>query len=209
VYTVAALSRIDFAENGVLVGASGWRDLLGDRAIANRAYVDVADPAQFASEFAGRYLPNGGRADTIRSLVRAEVVNQQQFFTLMRGYLALGLIVGIAGIGVIMIRAVRERRRQVGILRALGFQAGAVRASFVVESAFVAVEGVLIGTVLALVCSWSMTFTDEFGDIAFRIPVLAIVVLVLGTLACALAATALPARAASRIEPAVALRITD
>ena len=69
----------------------------------------------------------------------------------MRGYLALGSIVGIAGIGVIMVRAVRERRRQVGVLRALGFQATAVRRAFVVESAFVAVEGVVIGTVLALV----------------------------------------------------------
>ena len=45
--------------------------------------------------------------------------------------LAYVVLVGIAGIGVIMIRAVRERRRQVGVLRALGVQAAAVRRAFV------------------------------------------------------------------------------
>ena len=101
-----------------------------------------------------------------------QLSDQQQFFVLIRGYLALGLIVGIAGIGVIMVRAVRERRRQVGVLRALGVQAAAVRAAFVIESAFVAIEGLVIGTVLALVTAWSITLTDAFGaGLAFRVPV--------------------------------------
>ena len=128
-----------------------------------------------------------------------QLSDQQQFFVLIRGYLALGLIVGIAGIGVIMVRAVRERRRQVGVLRALGVQAAAVRAAFVVESAFVAVEGLVIGTVLALVTAWSITLTDAFGaGLAFRVPVFAIAGVVVGTLICALLATAAPGRARRR-----------
>src|SRR4029079_12751779 len=168
------------------------------------AYLDVRDPNGFADAFAGRFLANGGKAETLRVVVENAMAQQQQFFLLMRTYLALGLVVGIAGIGVIMVRAVRERRRQVGVLRALGFQANAVRAAFVIESAFVAVEGVLIGTVLALVCAWSITLTDAFAsEIASRVAVVSIALLVLGTLVCALAATAAPARSASRIEPAV------
>jgi putative ABC transport system permease protein len=74
----------------------------------------------------------------------------------------------------------------------------------------VAVEGVLIGTLLALLCSWSITLTDAFGSgIPFRVPIISIVVLMGGTLLCALAATALPARSAARIRPAVALRLAD
>ena len=62
-----------------------------------------------------------------------------------------------------------------------------MRSAFVVESAFVAVEGVLIGTVLALVTAWSITLTDAFGgDLEFTIPVFAIAVLVVGTLLCTL-----------------------
>jgi len=108
------------------------------------------------------------------------------------------------------VRAVRERRRQVGVLRALGVQAGSVRSAFVIESAFVAIEGLVIGTVLALVTAWSITLTDAFGSgLSFRVPVVSIVGVVVGTLICALLATAAPARAASRIRPAVALRLTD
>jgi putative ABC transport system permease protein len=209
-FTVAAISTVDVAPNGILASSEATDALLGPRAVPNRAYAAVDNPTQFAETFAGRFLVNGGEAETLAAIVERELEQQQQFFLLMRGYLALGLIVGIAGIGVIMVRAVRERRRQVGVLRALGFQAAAVRSAFVVESAFVAVEGVIIGTALALVCTWSITLTDAFGDgMSFRVPFGAIGVLMLGTLLFALVATAAPARAAAKIEPAVALRIAD
>ncbi len=209
-FTIAAISTPDVVGNGVLLGATAAHDLFGVRGVTNRAYLDVRDPAAFATAFAGRYLANGGKAEMLRGIVQDNMAEQQQFFLLMRTYLALGLVVGIAGIGVIMVRAVRERKRQVGVLRALGFQAAAVRAAFVVESAFVAVEGVLIGTVLALVCAWSITLSDAFGSsLAFRVPFGAIGLLVVGTFICALLATAAPARSAARIRPAVALRLSD
>ena len=87
-------------------------------------------------------------------------------------------MIGVVGIGVIMVRAVRERRRQVGVLRGLGFEAKAVRSSFVVESAFVAVEGVLVGVILARISRpLPMTLTDEFGGgLQFTIPVFSIAV---------------------------------
>jgi putative ABC transport system permease protein len=209
-FTVAAFMTDDVADNGMFVGQPVMHQIFGARAVANRAYLDVENPQAFSAAFAGHFLANGGQAETIRHIVQTEMSQQQQFFLLMRGYLALGLVVGVAGIGVIMVRAVRERRRQVGVLRALGFQATAVRGAFVVESAFVAVEGVVIGTVLALVCSWSITLTDAFGsDIGFTVPFGAIALLMIGTLLFALLATAAPARAAAKIEPAVALRLAD
>jgi putative ABC transport system permease protein len=209
-FKVAAFSDNDFADNGVLMSRTAARTAFGDRGAPSRAYVDAADADRFASQFESQFLDHGGRARTIRSIVHDELSSEQQFFALIRGYLALGLIVGVAGIGVIMVRAVRERRRQVGVLRALGVQAQAVRSAFVVESAFVAAEGLVIGTLLALVTAWSITLTDAFGSgLGFRVPSLAIAGVVVGTLACALLATAAPARAAARIRPAVALRMTE
>ena len=209
-FTIAALGTNDWAENGVLMSQAAAKAAFGARAIPSRAYVAATDPEQFASAFAPRFLAHGGSAQTIRAVVHAQLAAQQEFFVLIRGYLALGLIVGVAGIGVIMVRAVRERRRQVGVLRALGVPAASVRAAFVIESAFVAVEGLIIGTVLALVTAWSITLTDAFGaGLTFRVPMLSIAGVVVGTLICALLATAAPARAAARIRPAVALRMTD
>ena len=67
---------------------------------------------------------------------------------------ALGLLVGIAGLGVVMVRAVRERRRNIGVLRALGFQAGTVQRAFLTESSLVALEGILFGSALGLVTAY-------------------------------------------------------
>ncbi len=209
-FRIAALVGNDWANNGVLIGDRAARSLFGKSALPSRAYVRARKADQFASSFAARFLANGGSAQTIRGIVHDQLSEQDQFFLLIRGYLALGLIVGVAGIGVIMVRAVRERRRQIGVLRALGVQAAAVRVAFVVESAFVAIEGLVIGTALALVTAWSITLTDAFGSgLTFRVPILAIAGVVLGTVVCALLATAAPARAAARIRPAVALRSTD
>ena len=41
---------------------------------------------------------------------------------IFEAYLALGLIVGIGGIGVVTVRSVSERRKTIGILRALGYR---------------------------------------------------------------------------------------
>ena len=135
---------------------------------------------------------------------------QSQFLTLIQGYVALGLLVGIAGLGVVMVRAVRERRREVGVLRALGFTNVAVRRAFLAESSFIALEGILIGTVLALITAWRLVNSGSFGrGTTFTIPWLQLAILVVVTFAASLVATAAPAIQASRIRPAVALRIAD
>ncbi len=172
---------------------------------------DAADPEEVAAELNAAYLANGAEAETFRELVATNLASQTQFFRLMQGYLALGLVVGIAGLGVVMVRAaVRERRRQIGVLRALGYPSGAVRRAFVVESAFVAAEGIFIGTTLALITAWQLVGNDTFGDdLPFAVPWAEVALLVAVTFVVSLLATAAPAQQASRIRPAVALRLAD
>jgi putative ABC transport system permease protein len=98
------------------------------------------------------------------------------------------------------------------MLRSLGFQAGKVRSMFLLESGFVALEGMVIGTTLSLLTSYQIVVnSDFFGDIRvpFAVPWWQLVVLLGVALAASLLATAGPARQASRIKPAVALRIAD
>src|SRR5206468_2031285 len=128
------------------------------------------------------FIANGADANSFRHLVNEILGRQLQFFRLMQGYMALGLLVGIAGLGVVMVRAVRERRRQVGVLRSLGFSAVAVRRAFVAESAFVALEGIIIGVVLAIVTAWRLVGAGSFGaTLHFSVPWLQLLVLVAGT----------------------------
>ena len=168
------------------------------------------NPEELAEPLNERFVANGADAESFRKTVDQGMAQQQQFFRLMQGYLALGLVVGIAGLGVVMVRAVRERRRQVGVLRSLGFEAAAVRKAFVAESAFVALEGIFIGCVLAIVTAWRLVSNDTFGEtLTFSVPWLQLGVLVVGTFLASMAATATPAQQASRIRPAVALRLAD
>ena len=212
-FTVAAQAEAGFGNLLAYVSRPTLESLFGPSAVTNLLFVVTepgVDSAELADSINGRFLANGADAQAFREIVEENLGQQQQFFRLMQGYLALGLIVGIAGLGVVMVRAVRERRRQIGVLRSLGFPARSVRRAFVVESGFVALEGIAIGTVLANVTAWRLVSNDTFGgDLAFTVPWLQLALLVLGTFVASLLATIAPAQQASRIRPAVALRITD
>lgn len=214
-FTVAAVAASDWLFNGAMVSDRAVRDHLGAAAVVSRHYVKVrdgADPDAVAATLTGRLLRNGTDAESFEAIVSRNLRQQEGFFVLMQGYLALGLLIGIAGLGVVMVRAVRERRRQIGMLRAMGFSSRVVRSAFLTEAAFVAVQGIVIGVGLALITSYQLlSQSDVFGDshMDFSVPWAALGVLLVTTLAASLLATWPPAAQASRIRPAVALRIAE
>ena len=199
----------------VLLAADGLAEQFGDRVRPSAALLALApgiSDRAVAADLQGEFLPQGLVATRIQHVVEQDFAANRSFFQLLQGFLALGLVVGVAGLGVVMVRAVRERRRTVGVLRALGFPARVVRRAFLLESSFVALEGILLGTALSIVTSYLLFRNDDDlqgSGVPFPIPWMSISLLVAATAAASLAATAWPARQASRIEPAVALRIAD
>jgi putative ABC transport system permease protein len=199
----------------LVMAAEGVREQFGSRSRATAALVAVAPGVSdqaLAADLQGEFLPQGLVATRMRHLIERDYAANRSFFQLLQGFLALGLVVGVAGLGVVMIRAVRERRRTVGVLRALGFPAPVVRRAFLLESSFVALEGILLGTGLSIVTSYLLFRNDDDLQQAggpFPIPWMNIALLVAATAAASLAATAWPARQAARIRPAVALRVAD
>ena len=130
------------------------------------------DPDVFAADAEAAFVANGAEAVSIPAIMDEGFTMTRQIFQLFQGYLAMGLIVGIAGTAVVMIRAVRERRRQIGTLRALGFGARPVGRSFAIESAFIAIEGTVIGALLALVTLYDIvSLSDSFGRLDVLGPV--------------------------------------
>lgn len=211
--TIAGLADAGFGDSPAYMGIEGLRAVVGSLAVPNLLYVKTspgADPQEVAERLNGRFLTAGMDAVSFAKLVGDGLAIQQQFFRLMQGYLALGLVVGVAGLGVVMVRAVRERRREVGVLRSLGFDSRQVRRAFMAESSFVALEGILIGTMLAMVSTWRLLNSGAFGEgLAFSIPWDQLVTVVLLAFLATLVATVSPAHQASQIKPAVALRIAD
>ena len=123
--------------------------------------------------------------------------------------MGLGLVVGIAALGVIAFRAVVERRQQIGMLRAIGYQRSMVALSFLFESGFVALSGIAMGLIMGVSFSWVLwTFgeVDDQAGGAFSVPWLQLGVICGIALVASLLMTYFPARAASHVPVAEALR---
>jgi putative ABC transport system permease protein len=127
---------------------------------------------------------------------------------ILQGFMGVGLLAGVAALGTLSTRAVVERRRQIGVLRALGFTARAVSVGLLVESAVDALLGAALGVGVGLfVAQNTVLFLSRLSpELRFSIPWDQLALLVLVALAAALLMTILPARQAARLTPAEALR---
>lgn len=191
------------------------REVFGGDAEASGALLKLradVSPGAVAGRLQARGLTAGLVATPLPAAVRQLFSANIAFFRLMQGFLGLGLLVGVAGIGVVMIRAVHERRRTIGMLRALGAQASTMRQTFLLESGFIAGEGVVLGCVLGLLTTWLM-YQKSAQFASFHVPfpiewgIVALLAIV--TLIASLLATIGPARRAAGIRPAIAVRVAE
>jgi putative ABC transport system permease protein len=174
-------------------------------------YVRLADPSQSdakAKEIERALLTNGVQGTSIRGELKDQQSQSRSFLYIIQGFMGLGLIVGIAAVGVIAFRSVVERRQQIGVLRAIGYQTSLVSLSFLIETAFVVGLGVISGTILGLILSRNLFASPDFAPSGtnFVIPWGIVVAILVVTIIAALLMTLVPARQASRLAPAEALR---
>jgi putative ABC transport system permease protein len=121
----------------------------------------------------------------------------------LTSYLALGVIFALLAIGIVTSRAVIERRHQTGLLRAVGLSRALVRRCFLLEAALTVTLGLLPAAALA----WQLVArVTRLPGHPTPFPGLPAALLLAGGYTMALAATALPARRATRVPPAEALR---
>ncbi|MEO8288928.1 MAG: FtsX-like permease family protein [Chloroflexota bacterium] len=166
------------------------------------------DPEALRRALGTAFINNG-----LEPVVISDKIHQQQSVAnglngLLQGFMALGLLVGVAALGVISTRAVVERRQQIGVLRAIGYQRGMVGMSFLLESSFIALLGIAIGVVLGLILSYNFVqfFAKDTPTVQWTVPWLQIGGIVLLAYVVSLLTTIAPARSAASIYPAEALR---
>ncbi|NVM56207.1 MAG: ABC transporter permease, partial [Candidatus Helarchaeota archaeon] len=165
------------------------------------------DVDDMAKEIESNFLKNGMQAIAVRTMVLESIKAMNQFFNLFDAFMGLGLIIGIAGLGIITIRSVHERRQEIGMMRAIGFKRRMVLSSFLIETSFISILGIVIGTLLGIFTGYIM-WRDEFKETGFDFLInwqpLIIVFLIafIFTLLCIIPASG----KASKIPPAEALR---
>ena len=176
----------------------------------------LPDPTLAESEAAAEALEaaftqNGLQAVSLEREVADQTGVNIAFNRLLQAFMGLGLVVGIAALGVIAARSVVERRQQIGVLRAVGFQRGMVQLSFLLEASYIALLGIAIGLGLGVALSVSIVHEvgTTFEGVRFVVPWSTIIVVVVVAYGASMLTTFLPARQAANIYPAEALRIAE
>ena len=123
--------------------------------------------------------------------------------TLLAAFAAVALLLAVMGIYGVLSFAVAQRTREIGIRMALGADRASVRRLVVREGALLAAVGVTLGLALAVALTQFLR-TMLFGVAPTDPATYVVMVAVLG--GAALLASWIPARAAAKVDPVVALR---
>ncbi|MDI6520354.1 ABC transporter permease [Streptomyces coelicoflavus] len=192
------------------------RDLtrMGAAPTPTEVIVDAADPGPRGRARAGRALTDivdgsagGGGRITVEGLGGPGDEGSDDLRTAATtAVLLLGLtvVVAVAGVATTAGLTVVERRREFGLLRALGLSASAVHRTVTLECALHGVLGGVLGLALGLPYAWLVVRVAEVSA-PFSVPVGQLSVVFGALVLLTAVAGALPARRASRTSPVVAV----
>jgi len=144
-----------------------------------------------------------GSSNLIYARIETTLEMTNRITSFLQIYVSFGLVIGAIGMGVISVRNVAERKREIGMMRAIGFPRKQVMLSVLLELVVLGVIGLIIGIVNGLLVSvgfanlQSMPLIIPWEQLGLY---LSFIVLI------AIAAGSIPAYIASRIPPAEALR---
>ncbi len=130
----------------------------------------------------------------------------QGTISILRSFLYFGMLVGIVGIAIIMFKALHERKRIIGMLKAIGFTKKMVFSSFLLETSFIAIIGIVLGIVTGTLTSVEIYASPLMEGMKLYIPWDQLIAMTLIFYIASLVSTIIPSYSASKIAPAEALR---
>ncbi len=143
---------------------------------------------------------------TNSSLLTA-LANQSVSNNLIRSFVVIIVALGISSVLVV---SVVQKRREIGILRAMGTGRRRIMTVFLLQGGLVGLVGSVLGSALAyiLLVVFSHIFKSPDGSPMFAAQLDPMLVLQASVVACAvgLAAAAIPARSAAKMDPVQAIR---
>jgi ABC-type antimicrobial peptide transport system permease subunit len=196
-YTAADGSTFQVKLTGLLAGS-----VLQGKVIINEAsylakYPDAAGyrffligsdkPEQVSAHLTRQLEQRGLALEPAKQRLEAFLAVQNTYigiFTILGG---LGVLLGTAGLGVLVARHVLERKGELGLMQALGFRSGALRTMILSEHATLLVIGVLIGSFTAALAVFP-ALKQGGGDLPLTfVATLISGILLLGLVICLLA----------------------
>ncbi len=147
--------------------------------------------------------PNNFHLETAEAALSEWAKISRILFLALPGLVAISLVVGGIVIMNIMLMAVAERTREIGIRKALGAKRRDIMAQFVVESATLSVAGAILGIGTGLLLAFAVR---AFTPLPAAVAPWSIGLGVFLGVAVGMVAGILPAKQAARLDPIEALR---
>lgn len=194
-----------------------WMSVEGFESIAP-AVGDNAREDTVLMRFAGRSVEDGVAllrerlgpgAEIEPSSLPQDVAYLRNVRPLPKALAAFLVFLGLGALGHVLTSAVRRRRHDLAVLRALGFRPLQVAGCVVSQALTVSVVALLVGIPLGIAAGrWAWRWVAEATPLLYVPPLAAVVVLISipAALLLANAMAALPARQAARLRPAEVLR---
>jgi putative ABC transport system permease protein len=154
------------------------------------------------------FFPYGLVLVDFQQVLQSSIQSTEAVIGLLEIFVALGLGVGIAAMGIVALRAVVERRSEIGMLRAIGLLRSGVLRVFLLEYSYVALLGILIGATLGILVVYNAVLGTQ-GLLAFAVPWPNVALILAVSYALTVAAIAGPSLRASRLPPAEAIRYSE
>ncbi len=189
----------------VMIDRPNFRQFWNDERLHSLS-ISLSDPADSAA-----FGREGEFSIYTNSDLRRRVMEIfDQTFAVTSVLRAIAVVVAIAGVLLSLTTLVVEREREIGILRSQGASCGQVRGLILSEAAMIgllsAIVGLLCGASMAMVLTWVINKAFFGWTIELRYPLAVLLSTPLWIIPAALLAALLPARRASLIPPARALR---
>lgn len=119
--------------------------------------------------------------------IQPATVRLAEFYSVENTYLAvfmflggLGVIIGTIGLGVVLLRTILERRKELGLLSAIGFRKSGILKLILIENIYLLFAGLLCGTGAAFIGILPSILSTSFDIPGFLMIVLILAVLVNG-----------------------------
>jgi ABC-type antimicrobial peptide transport system permease subunit len=195
--------------------ASGAQILIGardrSRGAVNHLAAQVSavvNPAGASSDDPGYFSGANGAIDTIHEYVTRRQADAYILYYLLYALALVVGVVGALGLANALVTSVLERRREIGLLRAMGASGRRVAQVFWVESLSLGALSWLLGAALGLPLAWAFvqTFAWTVMPVDFSLEPLAFAASLVAVIMIATIASVAPAWRASRLRIAMALR---
>ncbi len=161
-----------------LIGLSVAEQLYGDDVPPTRVYTrvdtdQVAATRALLGRTASPSAPTEVSVSRPSDALEAQAAADASLTTLTLGLGAVALLVGAVGIANVMVISVLERRREIGVRRALGATRAGIGSQFLTESVLLSLLGGLIGGVLGVALTTAFAVHQDWGVVLPWQPVLA------------------------------------